>query len=78
MKLLQGVLVAGPGPLSADIVGSVPPLPTIANLDITAMCSMVSELSHGAALASDAAVQAALATRWFQVRAAKQGSVLFA
>ncbi|KAK9846282.1 hypothetical protein WJX81_000926 [Elliptochloris bilobata] len=62
----QGVLAAGPGPLDPEILSSLPPPPTIANLDITAMCSLVSGLSHGAKHAPAASDLAPVQKRWFK------------
>jgi hypothetical protein len=64
----QGALVAGPGPLGDSVLASVPPAPAAANLDITTLCALVSELSHGAARAAGAGAQAALSPG-FQARA---------
>ncbi len=64
----QGALVAGPGPLGEAVLASVPPAPAAANLDITTLCALVSELSHGAARAAGAGEPAALSPG-FQARA---------
>ena len=59
---------AGPGPLNAGILASVPQAPAVANLDITTLCSLVSGLTHGAAHRADAAALALQHKRWFKAR----------
>lgn len=49
MRLVQamGVVVTGPGRFDPALLPPMPPAPTTVNLDVTTLCALVSEVSHG-------------------------------
>ena len=43
----MGILVSGPGSFLPSVLPPLPALPSITSLDVTTMCALVSEVSHG-------------------------------
>ena len=43
----MGVVVTGPGRLDAGLLPPLPPASSTVNLDVTALCALVSEISNG-------------------------------
>lgn len=42
----MGILVSGPGRFDPALLPPMPAVPKVANLDVTTLCALVSEVSH--------------------------------
>ena len=42
----MGVVVSGPGRFDLALLPPMPAMPKVANLDVTTLCALVSEVSH--------------------------------